>query len=261
MAGFSTGLSIYKIAFELSPIILNGGILSGVFPGEMLPIMAITEGANFPFSILSGAQGLSLDKFFAHFQVLPGSSLIQQDIGRYPFANATIAANAVIKQPVTVSMLMICPIQNKLGWAEKLGIISGLKWLFDEHNMRGGTYTVLTPSYIYTNCVMRGMHDASSQLSKQVQNTYQLDFEKPLVTETDVQAVLNSVTSIIKSGAGAVSDVFGIGSSATNPVSSLLTTLAPATSGQTAAATSVAGSVVAAPSAPSLGSLSFGGPR
>lgn len=232
MAGMNAGLAAFELAFQLSPIILTGGI-TNTFPGFALPIMAITESANFPFSLLSGAGPLNMDRFFAHYQVLPGSSLIQQDIAKYPFANAQIAANAVISQPIMVSVLMICPIQNKVGWAEKLAIISGLKWLLDQHNLLGGTYTILTPAYVYQNCVMRGMHDASSQLTKQVQNTYQLDFEKPLLTLSDAQQLLNSVGSVIQNATGAVNDVFGLG--VTSPTSVVLPSIMPGTASQTAA--------------------------
>jgi hypothetical protein len=232
MAGMSPGLAAFKLAFELSPIVLTGGI-TNTFPGFALPIMAITESANFPFSLLSGGGDLSLDKFFAHYQVLPGSSLIQQDLAKYPFANAQIAGNAVISQPVTVSVLMICPIQNELGWAEKLAIISGLKWLLDQHNLLGGTYTILTPAYVYQNCIMRGMHDASSQLTKQVQNTYQFDFEKPLLTLSDAASLLNSVANVIQNATGAVNDVFGLG--VTSPTSVVLPSVMPGTAAQTAA--------------------------
>lgn len=208
MSGYSAGLSAFKLAFELSPILFTGGLFED-FPTSTFPIMALTEGVNFPFSILSGSDADSLDRFFAHFQVLPGSTLIQQDIGKYSFANATIAANAVITQPLTVSMLMICPMQNKLGWAQKQATITGLKYAFDLHNSRGGTYTVLTPAYTYVNCVMRGMHDASSQLSRQIQNTYQLDFEKPLLTLSDADSILNGVARAIKNATGEVANVFG----------------------------------------------------
>lgn len=218
MAGFSTGLSVFKAVYELSPIILNGGILGGGgidFPGQMMPIIAFTEGVNFPFSILSSGDFPSFDRFFAHYQVLPGSSLVKQQIATYTFANATVAANAVIAEPLQVSLLMICPIQNKLGWTEKLGIITGLKWLFDRHNLLGGTYTILTPAYTYTNCVMRGMHDASSQLTKQVQNTFQLDFEKPLLLKSEVDSILSALGQVIKEATGPLNDPFGLGTSST----------------------------------------------
>lgn len=246
MSGYTPGFAAYKLAFSLSPIILTGGITES-FPGFALPIMALTEVVNFPLSILSGSEGPSLDRFFANYQILPGSSLIQQDIGRYSFANATIAANAVITQPLTISYLMICPVQNKLGWLEKLGIISGLKWVFDQHNARGGTYILLTPSYIYTNCVMRGMHDASSQLTKQAQNTYQLDFEKPLLTQSDADSVLGGIANSIKTAAGAVTDVFGLAAPIATPASAALPSIVPTTVAQIAAQTINSPTSVAVP--------------
>jgi hypothetical protein len=85
-----------------------------------------------------------------------------------------------------------------------------LKYAFDKHNALGGTYTILTPAYTYINCVMRGMHDASSQVTKQVQNTYQLDFEKPLLTESDLTSVLNGVASTINNFIGPVPGISGI---------------------------------------------------
>lgn len=205
----SAGLSAFKIAFELSPIIFTGGLFED-FPTYGFPIMALTEAVNFPFGALSGSDFSDLDRFFAHFQVLPGSTLIQQDVGTYPFANAAVAGNAVITKPLQVSMLMICPMQNKVGWAQKLATITGLKYAFEQHNARGGTYTVLTPSYTYINCVMRGMHDASSQLTKQIQNTYQIDFEKPLLTESDLTSVLNGVARTINNFVGPVPSISGV---------------------------------------------------
>jgi hypothetical protein len=224
MSGYSEGLSAFKLAFELSPILLTGGLFKS-FPGAIFPLMGITQALNFPMSVLSGADATSLDRFFAHFQVLPGSTLVQQEIGKYPFANATIAANAVITQPLTVSMLMICPIQNQLGWAAKLATITAMKKLIDLHNSQGGTYTVLTPAYPYTQCVMRGFHDASSQMTKQLQNTYQLDFEAPLLTLSDAQTVLNSVFDMIKNATGDVTDILGLGVS--NQPSAILPALMP----------------------------------
>jgi hypothetical protein len=244
MATYTPGFSAFKIAFELSPILLTGGIAQQMV-GFAIPIMALTEAVNFPFSMLSTAQDFNLDRFFAHYQVLPGSTLVNQDIAQYPFANATIAANAVITKPINVSLLMICPIQNKLGWTEKLAIMTGLKYVLDQHNLLGGTYTILTPGFTYINCVMKGMHDASSQLTKQVQNTYQLDFEKPLLTQSDVTSVLNGVANAIKTGAGAVENVFGINPVVSNLSSILAPTIIPSSSQQ--AATAIAAGGTASP--------------
>lgn len=186
----------WKLTFQVSPIILTGGIASQV-PGGMLPIIALTEALNFVDGILNGGPDIALDDFFASFEPVPGASLVAQDVGHYPFANQAVAANAVIRQPLKISMRMICPARGDFGYAVKLATMTALQSAFSLHNASGGTYTVATPSYFYTNCLMSdpGMTDTSNSSSLQVQNTYQLDFEQPLLTLQDAQQAQNSLMS------------------------------------------------------------------
>lgn len=194
---YTPGLAAWKLAFQLSPIILVNGIVAN-FPYNMLPIIAITEAANFPLGLLSGGN-VNLDRFFANYQPLPGSSLIEQDIGEYPFANQAVAANSVITKPKSVSMIMVCPAQNQFGYWERLAIITALKTIFDSHNASGGTYIVATPSYIYTNCLMLRMVDASVGNTKQPQNAWQIDFRRPLITIEEAEAAQSGLMSLISS--------------------------------------------------------------
>lgn len=196
---YTPGSAAWKLAFQLSPIILVNGWAAN-FPVPVLPIIALTEAVNFPLGLLSGGN-VNLDRFFANYQPLPGSSLIEQDVGEYPFANQSVAANAVITRPRTVSMVMICPVQNRFGYYERLAIITALKEVFDRHNSSGGTYIVATPSYIYTNCVMLRMVDASMGNTKQPQNAWQLDFRRPLITIEEAEQAQNGLFSILSSGA------------------------------------------------------------
>src|SRR5271154_3476897 len=101
---FGAGTAIWKLGFELSPIMLTGGLAGPM--GGMLPIIAYTEAINFVGGLLSGTENIEMDDFFAHFQPLPGSTLINLELGTYPFANQTVAANATIKQPLHLSLLM-----------------------------------------------------------------------------------------------------------------------------------------------------------
>lgn len=241
MSGYTPGMTAWKLLFQLSPIILTNGIMQG-FPGGMLPIIAITESINFPLGLLAGGD-VSIDKFFANYQPLPGSSLIDQDLARYPFANATVAANSVMTMPLQISMLMICPVQNKLGWYEKLAVIMALREVLYQHNARGGTYTIATPSYIYTNCVMRSMRDSSVGLTRQVQNAWQLDFERPLITAEDAAQAQNGLMSAISSGGQVTEPAFsGLGAASSTPMSLAGNSLIPAQLTNVAGNTAVAGS-------------------
>ena len=192
--GMSPGLSAFTLAFTISPIILQNGIAQNI-PGGYLPLISITESLNFVDGLLSGGSPLDFDDFFAHFVPVPGSSLYRQVIGKYPFANQAVAANAVIQQPTNISLRMICPAKGELGYAIKLATMTALQGAIKAHNSSGGTYIVATPSFIYTNCVFLDLADVSRSDDKQAQNTYQWDFEVPLLTLQDVQAAQSSLMS------------------------------------------------------------------
>jgi len=187
----------YKLAFEKSPIFLTGGIATYV-TGGVLPIIAITQGMN----ILTG--GLSaitnLDSFWASFFPLPGAQLQNNSIGHYPFANQVVAANSIIVQPLTVSMRMNCSIRNGGGMITKIMTSTALKIALDNHKLQGGTFTVLTPSFLYQNCILTQMKDITTGESRQYQTDWQLDFEQPLVTMTQAQYYQNSVMNAATSG-------------------------------------------------------------
>lgn len=177
----NAGQAVWKTAFQISPIIFSGGIAS-FMPGNMLPLIAITEALNTPLGTLSGSSQQDLDNFFAAFAPISGGTLVEQDIARYPFANQVIAANAVIAQPLHISMLMLCPAKNEGAYFAKLAILTALQAAFVLHNNNGGTYHVATPGYIYTDNIFRRMVDVSSGHSKQPQSAFMLEFEKPLIT-------------------------------------------------------------------------------
>jgi hypothetical protein len=191
----SAGLTAWKLAFQLSPIILTGGVAKAL--GGMLPLVAITEALNFPTGLLSGAENLDLDDFFANFEPLPGAALLNQDLARYPFGNQGIAANAVIQQPLTFSMLMVTTAKGNLGYFLKLAIFQALQAALQQHNTMGGSYIVLTPSFVYTSCVLRALRDTSNPATRQPQNTWTFDFEAPLLTLSDIESAQSSLMSAI----------------------------------------------------------------
>lgn len=225
----SQGLNQFKRAFQITPIILTGGIAATI-PGGGLPIISLTEAqhtrgitsAITSGNPLAGLQNLAgqvisagisdivgdllgggagdLDDYFAQFQPLPGASLIDQDIGEYPFANQAVAANAVIAKPLMVSMMMLCPVRDAGGYEQKMSIMSALRAALAQHNNSGGTYTIATPSYYYVDCVMLGMRDASGGESRQPQIRWQIDFRQPLLTLQQAQQQQSALMSKISGG-------------------------------------------------------------
>ena len=196
----ATASDAFKLTFQISPIILTGGIANNI-PGQMLPIIAITEALNFPIGLLSGGgSDISLDNFFASYEPIAGGTFIDQSIGTYPFANQAVAANAVIANPLMVSMLMVCPARQAGGYATKLATMMALKSALTQHNSSGGTYTVATPANFYDNGILLKMTDVTAGQSKQVQDRWRLDFAFPLLTLQQAQQAQNNLMSQISGG-------------------------------------------------------------
>lgn len=236
---FSFGGAAWKLSFELSPIILNNGIAANI-PGGMLPVIAITEAVNFVTGILSGGDVFDLDNFFANYLALPGATMIDQQIGRYPFANQAVAANAVIAQPLRVSMLMICPVRETFGYAKKLATMMALQSALKQHNASGGTYTVITPSAFYSDCLLTSLTDVSSSESKQVQDTWRWDFEQPLITLNQAQQAYNSAMGAIARGTETQGNLSGLGSTINSPFTAMAPAVVPSASGAVSGSTAIA---------------------
>ncbi len=188
----------FKLAMTVSPIVLTRGLASGL--GGALPIIAITEGANFVDNLLTTGTPPRLDQFFAHYQPLVGATLIANDIGMYPFANQAVAANAIIAQPLSLSLRMIVPAKGFGGYAVKLATMTALKKTLDQHTFLGGTYSIITESYIYTDCLLTTLQDVSGGQSRQDQYEWRWDFVKPLVTTQDATAAHNALMQKINGG-------------------------------------------------------------
>lgn len=192
--------SVYRLAYEISPIFLTGGI-AALIPGGILPIIALTESESASIDLLNGSFSLGdLSDYFAHWEPVPGSTLVANQIGQYPFANQTVAANAIIQQPLNISMLVKCPVKGTGGYAARLATMTTLKLALDKHHQNGGLYTVVTPSWIYTNCIMTGMTDVTQGGTHQTQIMWRLDFQQPLVTQSNAIQVANAMIQKITNG-------------------------------------------------------------
>lgn len=203
----------YDVAFQVSPIILTGGIVANT-QGSALPIIALVgQAASFAAGAL--LDGFSMDDFYARFVPLPGSTVISNAIGTYPFANQQVAANAIINQPLNISLQMIVPVKQTGGYMTKLAVFTALQQSLSSHNAAGGTYSIATPSYVYTNCIMTAMTDITSGETRQQQILWQLDFVQPLITQQQATAAQNGLMSKLTGGqqaGGSWSGISGVAS-------------------------------------------------
>ena len=195
---YAPGQAAFKMTFEISAVSLAGGIASDIL-GGMLPLMSVMQALSFAGGLLDGGD-FGLDDAFAYFRPLPNTSLIDNQIGKYPFANLAIAANAVIRQPLTVSMLMICPVKDEGGYWAKLGLMTSLQNTLANHCAQGGTFNVATPSFFFNDLILTGLHDVSGGETNQAQVAWKWDFEKPLISLADAAATQNQLMSAISGG-------------------------------------------------------------
>jgi hypothetical protein len=187
-----------QLSYQVCPIILTGGV-AGQIPGGMLPMLSLfatgeTNNLGLPFDIGK------LDDAFGAFNILPGGNLVSQTIGKYPFANQSVAANAVIREPLTLSVIMDAPMRTPNAWQIKQSVFTALKATLDQHNNDGGTYTVATPAYMYDNLIMVALTDNSRGNNSLPQNAWRFDFEKPLVSLAELQGAQNQFLQKITNG-------------------------------------------------------------
>lgn len=191
------GKVAFEQAYQINPILLQGGIAQ-FLPGQTLPIGLVTEMFDIP-GILSGT-GVTTNNFFAQFKPISGGTLSEWQIAEYPFANMQMAANAVVQMPLKISLAMIAPAQTPYGYITKIAQFTAIKKMIDAHIQSGGYFTVLTPAYVYTNCLLRSIKDITPTGDKQVQYIYQWDFEQPLITAQAAQSVLGQLFSNLGGG-------------------------------------------------------------
>ena len=187
----STEQTAFSLVYEISPIILIDG-LAQYFPFGVLPITVLTEMFDIP--------GIENGEFFAHFKPISGGTLADWEVAEYPFASMQVAANAVIQQPLKISMMMVCPAQNGGGYLIKQAILTALQTAIQTHLLSGGSFTVITPAYTYTNCLLTSIRDITPVSDKQVQYVFQWDFVQPLITASGAQQVLGNLMNKFENG-------------------------------------------------------------
>ena len=212
----TAGASQYNISYGVNPIILTNGVASSVLGGA-ISLASIMQAMS--FSGLDGTTDVGQDLFAAQFYPVPGSTLVDNQIGSYPFANLAIAANAIINQPLRVSLLMRVPasVANG-GYGGKLSLMTALQNTLAQHIQNEGTFVVATPSFFWTDCILLTLTDVSGGETLQPQTEWRWDFVKPLITQSQAAATQNNAMSAISSGGptDGGSDVTGDPSSVTS---------------------------------------------
>lgn len=200
--------SDFKLSFQRCPIVLVAGIAgTGVLPiATLLNAGTDVKGAQTLQAIANAiAAGqdpaavhsrVNSDTAFGSFRVLPGGTLMDNENAKYPLATMSVAANAIITNPLHVAVEMAAPAGNGLTLAQRLSIFTSLKNTLDSHTAAGGYYNVATPVYIYTGCLLLNLVDASDVPDgAQTQTRWVWNFERPLITLQQAQTAVNNAMS------------------------------------------------------------------
>ncbi|VTN19583.1 Uncharacterised protein [Klebsiella pneumoniae] len=126
--------------------------------------------------------------------------MVDYEIARYPFANQVVAANALLAQPLRVSLVMEAPVNENTGAMTKLVAMSALQSVLQAHSNLGGTFIVATPSVIYSNCILRVVRDITSGNDPLPQRSWIWDFEQPLITDNGAEQAVNNFLNKIGAG-------------------------------------------------------------
>jgi hypothetical protein len=225
-----------KARYQVAPIILTGGIASMV-TGNAVSLLTLTQPNLLPMAgndstlrqnLITALQlnnpsfanaylppDNDLDDAFGAFTVLPGGTLCVNTVPKYPLASMTMAANAIVREPINISLIWDTPMRGPNAWISKLTTMIALKAVLDLHNNAGGMYTVMTPAFYYDNLILTSLADNSRGGNPLPQNAWRFDFERPMIVTTDdVTADLNMLTSLLTRGVKTVAKTSGPATSA-----------------------------------------------
>lgn len=202
----SSGYLQFKLQTQISPIILTGGLATS--QGGAIPIVSITnpliQGITTTVNSITGqatgAGNPQLDGTGTDYQPVAGGTLIDNQVAVYPMANQTIAGNAIIAQPLNISMSMLIPATASMPFSSRLSIMMALVSTLKLHINLGGLFSVITSVYVYTNCILKMMRDVSGGETNQAQYRWQLDFFQPLVTLQAANQAQNSLMQALTNG-------------------------------------------------------------
>lgn len=202
----SSGYLQFKLANQISPIILTGGLATA--QGGAIPIVSITnpliQGITTTLTSITGqatgAGSPQLDGTGIDYQPVAGGTLIDNQVAVYPMANQAIAGNAIIAQPLNISMSMLIPATADMSFSTRLSIMMTLVSTLKLHINLGGLFSIITSVYVYTNTILKMMRDVSGGETNQSQYRWQLDFFQPLLTLQAANQAQNGLMQTLTNG-------------------------------------------------------------
>ncbi|MXV44320.1 hypothetical protein GS501_04575 [Saccharibacter sp. 17.LH.SD] len=184
----NVGRTTFKLGYQISPLILTGGVAEKM--GGAVPIIVYTQAVALLNGLVAGGisgklEGYDLDSMWCHWSPMSGATLVDNSIAEYPYANQSVAANAMVVNPLTLSMQMICPPSGAGAMATKLATLQSLQVILNKHAQLGGAYIVITPGQVYTGMLLTRVSDTTPNPTAAAASQFQFDFTRPLTQKSE----------------------------------------------------------------------------
>lgn len=181
----------FRMQYEYAPILLKNGIAES-YPEKVMSILQLTQQNGYPADD-SG--------YFGYFSFVNGGTFMQNTVAQYPFANQYTAANAIVRQPNNISLLMTCPARSNMPLDLRQAIFHSVIASLVRHIELGGMFVVFAPMAIMQNCLLLAVRDSSSGENAALQNGMIFDFTQPqIMTDEDAQKATNQTMDKINKG-------------------------------------------------------------
>lgn len=197
------GRNVFKSAYQISPILLTEGVADKM--GGVVPIVVYTQSVALLNGLIAGGINGSvnlpdLDNMWAQWAPMSGGTLVDNSVAQYPYANQAVAANAIVTNPLNLSMQMLCPANQPGAMATKLATLQALQAVLNKHSQLGGSYIIITPGQVYTGMLLTRMVDTTPNPVAAPSSQFQFDFTRPLTQKS--KNVQKQSTLIKKLGGG-----------------------------------------------------------
>ena len=235
-------------------------LVGGIAGTGMMPIVQFLSAENYENGV--GYPGEGAD-YFGRFRVMPGGTLMDNEVAMYPVANRTVAANAIITNPLHIDLEMLAPANDPITLNQKQKTITALKSTLNSHTAQGGWYNVATPAYIYQGCLLLTLTDETEEHDGgQTQLRWIWRFMQPLITIEAAQAAQNQAMAKISNQTRNAGDPPGSQPVATGigqPSSNIVQNVVPSTTNLQGANLAPSGGPAGRPASTTVSPISPGG--
>ncbi|MDF7673948.1 hypothetical protein PT277_08010 [Acetobacteraceae bacterium ESL0709] len=186
------GRTLGNLAYVVSPILLEGGVAEKT--GLPVPILVYTEAVALVNGLISGGiKGQfnmpDLDNMWCHWKMASSTdgslnTILDYDIALHTLGTQNSACCHFIRNPLTVSMQMMCYARGPGAMVTKLATIQSLQAILDKHMMMGGRFIIITPGFYYTDMVLAHFTDITKDHAIHPASVFQLDFQQAILPKS-----------------------------------------------------------------------------